>query len=1304
MTVVPVFPASTERQNNMDNSRKIIGICMSQAHTFLKTDLVSEMARAARGDGYDIVVFNSSLDYYWSQKGNNVTRCIYDIIRYDKLAALIVLHDNIYDMPLLESMIRRGREEGIPVFYLGGVHDHCVSIVDDYADAYKSVIRHVIRDHHKTDLFFIGGLPHEDNSVLRLRCFREVLAESGLTCPEENIAFGNYIEPVAAEIVRNLISSRPRLPQAFICANDSMAAAVCDELRAHGIRIPEDIVVTGFDGTPTAYLVHPQLTTCNANPAELADQVVSLLRDFRAGKTLCDVYRHPYSPVIAESCGCEGFIHPRFNALSTFRQAEAMFYHENNTYYTVEQMLDMTEVQPVLRQLSALLLPNSALYINRSLLESDPDEEYAARNLEDELIMIPYRAPDKPLVFRKVYRKDMPVPDPAFVGATIINIVHSSSLVCGYYAAQSSDLGADAQMIKRLSDVLNLVFSIQIGRIRQRQLRAHLENNLYLDSITGLDNIKGLHRWFDQYTASAESHARPLALSVYGIPRYSYIFETYGMAETEDIVRFTADSLRAANPEALVVSRISEDQFAVVNIADDHAGISEIIERCVADFFHRVETYNAESGKAYFLEVNCGCTTVEPGWEQATLENLIRLAVGEMYLSSLKEGRRTEIRKEESLARLYSAFSLLMEKNLFRYHFQPIIDAKSGLIIAYEALMRTDSLINLSPLEILGVAREYNRLYDVEKVTLSGIMERYVRNYADFQGCRIFINTIPGHFLNDEDCAALAEKYKSYLDCFIFELTEDASATDEELERMKRLCKPGGRTRIAIDDYGTGHSNIINLLRYSPNIIKIDRGLISGIARDPNRRLFVRNTIDFAHQNGIRALAEGVETAEELRTVISCGIDLIQGFYTGRPLEQPAHAISEKVRNEILEENLRIARYDSDAVLHTLRNGETANLVDLALRKVTCLQIGSGSFTLRSIKSQSLDMVLHIEDGAEAVITLDQVNIKGSREPAIQLGRDSRVTLILEGQNTLTKEGIHVPASASLTVEGSGQLHIHNNRNYSVGIGTNFNDPYGTIVLNTSGTVSIHSSGDKVVCLGGGRSAGEGIRIRRGRCSFSASGINVLGIGSAGGKADIDIRDTDLSVHGEGNEVLLIGSMAGDARIRLSGDVRLSSACERATGLGTLTGTADVLVEGGSISASINCDTGAIIGTFDGEAVVRCRDTRISLHGEGNRVAGFGSITGACDTRVESGDISGELLAGERLMLGNGNSRFTVTGGNFQIFPDASAGPVSPDGQPLVYRQPKEDHYEKTFRDRRETWTYIADRNREGRLGVWILP
>ncbi len=96
-------------------------------------------------------------------------------------------------------------------------------------------------------------------------------------------------------------------------------------------------------------------------------------------------------------------------------------------------------------------------------------------------------------------------------------------------------------------------------------------------------------------------------------------------------------------------------------------------------------------------------------------------------------------------------------------------------------------------------------------------------------------------------------------------------------------------------------------------------------------------------------------------------------------------------------------------------------------------------------------------------------------------------------------------------------------------------------------------------------------------------------------------------------------------------------------------------------------------------------------------------MQGNCVTRVESGDLDGSLLAVEVLLLGNERSRFVVTGGNIHLAQDSDHSPVSPAGTPLCFATPGKDHYEATFRDGDEEWTYKADRNSDGYLGVWIL-
>ena len=300
------------------DSPKMIGICMSQAHTFLKDDFLCELNREARKSGYSLLVFNSSMDWYWSHHGGNVTGCIYDMIRYDRLSALIILHGNIYDSEQLERIIRSARAEKIPVLYLGGRHPLCESIIDDYEIPYKEMIRHIIRDHGVRDCFYIAGLRDEDNSRLRLRCWQEVMDEFGLPAGEEFFAYGNYLDTVALQITRSLLEEKGKPPRAILCANDSMAAAVCDDLVHRGFRVPEDVIIAGFDGTPTAYLVQPQLTTCDSNPGELARLVMDRILAFDPKRELPEempVLTHSYRMILTESCGCPAHSHERFNAL-----------------------------------------------------------------------------------------------------------------------------------------------------------------------------------------------------------------------------------------------------------------------------------------------------------------------------------------------------------------------------------------------------------------------------------------------------------------------------------------------------------------------------------------------------------------------------------------------------------------------------------------------------------------------------------------------------------------------------------------------------------------------------------------------------------------------------------------------------------------------------------------------------------------------------------------------------------------------------------------------------------------------------
>ena len=166
--------------------------------------------------------------------------------------------------------------------------------------------------------------------------------------------------------------------------------------------------------------------------------------------------------------------------------------------------------------------------------------------------------------------------------------------------------------------------------------------------------------------------------------------------------------------------------------------------------------------------------------------------------------------------------------------------------------MRTTGGINMSPLDILDVAQAYDRLYDIEKATMFNNMKRLSENPLAFSGHKLFLNTIPGHFLKADDYDLFMDTYHDYFGQLVFEITEQDTITDDELNFIKLLSDDNGAVQIAVDDYGTGHSNIVNLLRYAPQVLKIDRFLISGINSDTNKQKAVKTTIEFARLNDIK--------------------------------------------------------------------------------------------------------------------------------------------------------------------------------------------------------------------------------------------------------------------------------------------------------------------------------------------------------------------------------------------------------------------------------------------------------------------
>jgi EAL domain-containing protein (putative c-di-GMP-specific phosphodiesterase class I) len=223
-------------------------------------------------------------------------------------------------------------------------------------------------------------------------------------------------------------------------------------------------------------------------------------------------------------------------------------------------------------------------------------------------------------------------------------------------------------------------------------------------------------------------------------------------------------------------------------------------------------------------------------------------------------------------------------------HLQPIVSLSDGRTYGHESLIRGRvEGEELSGGEIVAAAQAHGALFTLDLVGRTVALEHGMPKLDD--GEVLFVNFIPTAIYDPEVCLrttwAIARRLGVSMDRICFEVVETERFPD--LDFLKRILDEYRRrgAMVALDDLGAGHSSLSYLAALRPDIVKLDRALVSGIDGDAARRRLVGALVDYAHDLDVRVVAEGIETGAELATVRELGADLGQGWYLGRPAPEP---------------------------------------------------------------------------------------------------------------------------------------------------------------------------------------------------------------------------------------------------------------------------------------------------------------------------------------------------------------------------------------------------------------------------------
>ena len=428
--------------------------------------------------------------------------------------------------------------------------------------------------------------------------------------------------------------------------------------------------------------------------------------------------------------------------------------------------------------------------------------------------------------------------------------------------------------------------------------KLRIEHERDYDTLTDLYNRRAFRRICAEFFCSPEKlgHA---ALLMFDLDNLKQINDTFGHDWGDEYIRLTGECFAKNAPARTVCARISGDEFNALfygyndqdTLRADICALKAALEQSVVQL---------PSGRELRVSVSGGVA-----WYPESSTNLITLRkYADFAMYQVKHSRKGELlefdpevyRTSLQERRCHEEFRRLINEELVTYHFQPIIDAKDGSVFAYEALMRVDLPTLHSPADVLRLAREENCLHEVERITFFRASSAYqtLENAGKVvPSALLFVNSIASQYLTPDELSEYSARYASILPRIVIEITEE-EVLDPKALRIKQTIR-GSSGAFALDDYGSGYSNERSLLELSPNYIKIDLSIIRDIDTDANKRQIVSNTVSYAHQRGMKVVAEGLETADEVRTVLSLGVDLLQGFFLAMPQVEPGGASEESL-------------------------------------------------------------------------------------------------------------------------------------------------------------------------------------------------------------------------------------------------------------------------------------------------------------------------------------------------------------------------------------------------------------------------
>ncbi|HEX3317369.1 MAG TPA: EAL domain-containing protein [Solirubrobacteraceae bacterium] len=459
--------------------------------------------------------------------------------------------------------------------------------------------------------------------------------------------------------------------------------------------------------------------------------------------------------------------------------------------------------------------------------------------------------------------------------------------------------GAQDYLIKGRVDDHLVSRSVRYA-IERKRAEVALAHQALHDSLTGLPNRALFLDRLKLALARSARRSSAVAVLFLDLDRFKLINDSSGHEAGDRVLVDVGARLERALRPGDTVARFGGDEFtALCEDMPTERAVLAIAERMAQAVAMPFLLGDSET----FLSASIGIAMADgDAHDEGLAESLVRDADAAMYRAKERGKSRVELfdahLRERAVRRLSieGALHRALERDELRLHYQPQIDLPSGRIVGWEALVRWEHPERglLQPSDFVQVAEETGLILALGSWVLDEACRQAAR-WSSLDGAlpdpAMAVNLSPRQLSQPElvDVVAHALELAGLPPSRLcLEMTESVvvdhhGGAAAMLDALRELG-----VQLALDDFGSGYSALSSLKRYRVDVLKVDQGFVAELGRDAAGGPILAAIIDLTHALGLRAVAEGVERAEQLALLRTLGCDMAQGFYFGRP--QPPEA------------------------------------------------------------------------------------------------------------------------------------------------------------------------------------------------------------------------------------------------------------------------------------------------------------------------------------------------------------------------------------------------------------------------------